>query len=98
MLACGVFGNIDEAAVRRTVDALPGLLGPAGRVIWTRGRGADGADASQPIRRLFAECGFAELDFTAPDDARFRVGLHRLERAPVSIDELPVELFRFQQA
>jgi hypothetical protein len=98
VLACGVFGNIAEADVRRTVDALPGLLRPGGWVIWTRGRGADGAEPSQPIRRLFAERGFTELDFTAPDDARFRVGLHRLDRPPMAATELPAELFRFSHA
>jgi hypothetical protein len=98
VLACGVFGNIGDADVRRTVDALPGLLRPAGRVIWTRGSGPAGTDASQPIRRLFADRGFTELDFTAPDDAKFRVGLHRLDCAPSRTDELPPELFRFRQA
>ena len=98
VLACGVFGNIAEADVRRTVDALPGLLCPGGWVIWTRGRGADGADASQWIRGLFAERGFVELAFAAPEDARFRVGLHRLDRPPTDSTELPAELFRFRQA
>jgi hypothetical protein len=95
VLACGVFGNIDQADVRRTVEALPGLLCPGGRVIWTRGRGADDTDASQWIRQLFAERGFTELDFTAPDDAKFRVGLHRLDREPMAVAELPAQLFRF---
>jgi hypothetical protein len=83
---------------RRTVGALPGLLRPGGWVIWTRGRGADGADASGLVRRLLAERGFTELDFTAPPDARFRVGLHRLDRPPMDSIELPDELFRFGQA
>lgn len=96
-LACGVFGNIDEAGVRRTVEALPGLLRPAGRVIWTRAKGADlAADASQRIRQLFAECGFTELDFTVPEDAQFRVGLYRMDREPTGIAELPAQLFRFR--
>jgi hypothetical protein len=98
VLACGVFGNIDSADVRRTVGALPGLLCPSGWVVWTRGRGADGVDASQFVRQLFAEHGFTELDFTAPDDAKFRVGLHRLDRAPEAGTELPETLFRFSQA
>jgi len=97
LLACGVFGNIGEADVRRTVGALPALLRPGGRVIWTRGRGADDTDASQPIRRLFADSGFVEVDFTAPDDARFRVGLHRLDRPPAALAELPAQLFRFSE-
>jgi hypothetical protein len=78
LLACGVFGNIGDADVRRTVAALPTLLVAGGIVIWTRGRGDDGTDASQWIRTLFAEHGFTELSFTCPDDARFRVGMHRL--------------------
>ena len=98
VLACGVFGNIEPADVRRTVGALPGLLCPGGWVIWTRGRGADGTDASQWVRKLFAERGFAELGFSAPDDAKFRVGLHRLQRPPRDSTELPDELFRFGQA
>ena len=97
VLVCGVFGNIGEADVRRTVAALPGLLCPGGWVIWTRGRGADGTDASQSIRRLFAERGFTELDFTAPDDAKFRVGLHRLDAPAMAASELPERLFQFSQ-
>jgi Putative methyltransferase len=96
VLACGVFGNISDADVRRTVGALPGLLRPGGRVIWTRGRGADGLDASQPIRELFAGHGFRELDFTAPADTPFRVGLHRLDGAGSDATELPEQLFRFR--
>ncbi|MFL6163111.1 MAG: SAM-dependent methyltransferase [Jatrophihabitantaceae bacterium] len=95
VLACGVFGNIDQADVRRTVGALPALLCPGGRVIWTRGRGDGDADASQPIRQLFAERGFTELDFTVPADAGFRVGLHRLDRPAAEPAELPEQLFRF---
>jgi SAM-dependent methyltransferase len=96
VLACGVFGNISDADVRRTVGALPGLLRPGGRVIWTRGRGAAVLDASRPIRELFAEHGFAELDFTAPADAPFRVGLHRLDGTGLDATELPEQLFRFR--
>jgi len=93
VLACGVFGNISAAHVRRTIDALPGLLVPGGQVIWTRGRGADELDASEAVRELFAERGFTELGFSAPEDAKFRVGWHRLDRP--SATGLPVRLFRF---
>lgn len=96
VLACGVFGNVGDDDVRRTVGALPAMLAPGGWVIWTRGRGADGTDASQPIRRLFASHGFTEVAFTAPADAKFRVGLHRLGRTPLTAAELPAELFRFR--
>ncbi|MEV0134801.1 class I SAM-dependent methyltransferase [Dactylosporangium sp. NPDC050688] len=78
LLACGVFGNIDAGDVRRTVAALPALLAPGGIVIWTRARGDGDTDLSLRVRALFAEHGFTELSFTSPDDARFRVGMHRL--------------------
>ncbi|GAA3204986.1 class I SAM-dependent methyltransferase [Dactylosporangium siamense] len=81
LLACGVFGNISAADVRRTIAALPTLLVPGGIVIWTRARGDNGTEPAQEIRALFAEHGFTELSFTAPDDARFRVGMHRLAGA-----------------
>jgi hypothetical protein len=81
LLACGVFGNVGDDDVRRTVAALPTLLAAGGVVIWTRARRDDGSDPSQWVRALFAEHGFTELSFTCPDDARFRVGMHRLAGA-----------------
>ena len=81
VLACGVFGNITPADARRTIAALPGLLAANGIVIWTRGRSADGTEHTGVLRDCFAEHGFAPLAFEAPDDARFRVGMHRLSGA-----------------
>lgn len=78
VLACGVFGNVTIDDAERTISTLPSLLADDGVVIWTRGRGDDGPDLSQHIRQLFADHGFVELGFTAPTDARFRVGAHRL--------------------
>ena len=94
LLACGVFGNVGDDDVRRTVAALPTLLVAGGIVIWTRARADDGSDPSQWIRGLFAEHGFTELSFTAPDDARFRVGMHRLAGA-VRHGALSGRLFTF---
>jgi hypothetical protein len=84
LLACGVFGNITDADVARTIAAMPMLLAPGGRVIWTRGRRAhdhdpsevDG-DPSEHVRGLFDAAGFEEVAFVRPDDAGFRVGVHR---------------------
>lgn len=84
LLACGVFGNVTDADVAQTVAALPMLLAPGGRVIWTRGRRVDGydpsevdGDPSEYVRRLFGSAGFEEVAFVRPDDAGFRVGVHR---------------------
>src|SRR6476660_2079079 len=38
VLACGVFGNVSDADIRRTVDACRGLCRRDGAVIWTRHR------------------------------------------------------------
>jgi hypothetical protein len=83
LLACGVFGNISTDDMRRTIAALPGLLAPHAIVIWTRGRGDNGKyhDPSQEVRAEFRAAGFAEMDFVAPDDQRFRVGMSRYNGA-----------------
>jgi hypothetical protein len=86
VLACGVFGNITDDDVERTIRALPGLLTDHGVVIWTRGSRVPqdptevSGDPSEHVRALFADAGFAELSFDRPEDAGFRVGVHRLDR------------------
>jgi hypothetical protein len=94
LLACGVFGNVGLDDVRRTIAALPALLVAGGIVIWTRARADDGSEPSREVRALFAEHGFTELSFTSPDDARFRVGMHRLA-GPVRPGALSGRLFTF---
>jgi hypothetical protein len=36
VVACGVFGNLADTDIQRTVAALPGLCAPGAGVIWTR--------------------------------------------------------------
>jgi hypothetical protein len=97
LLACGVFGNISIEDMRRTVATLPSLLVPGGIAIWTRGRGLGEDDRSGEVRARFAQHGFTELDFTRPDDARFRVGMSRLEKAEAGRGLEPgARLFAFQ--
>jgi hypothetical protein len=83
LMACGVFGNVSDDDVATTVAQLPSLLAGGGHVIWTRGcrvpqdpTRVDG-DPSELVRRLFADAGFEEVDFVRPEDAGFRVGVHR---------------------
>jgi hypothetical protein len=92
LMLCGVFGNIADADVERTVGAARTMVAPDGAVIWTRGhRGPD--DPAGWVRRLFVEAGFEEVAFVAPDDATYRVGVARLAHA---VDgELPERLFSF---
>ena len=83
LMACGIFGNVTDTDVARTVATLPSLLAFGAHVIWTRGcrlpqdptRAA--GDPSEMVRRLFVDTGFAEVAFVRPDDATYRVGLHR---------------------
>jgi hypothetical protein len=93
LLFCGVFGNVSDADVERTVRALPHLAAPGATVIWTRSRRAP--DLTPAIRRWFAESGFAQRHFDAPADALFSVGVHRLEAAPPPRLPPGGTLFRF---
>ncbi|BCJ77285.1 hypothetical protein CS0771_68290 [Catellatospora sp. IY07-71] len=92
VLLAGVLGNITDDDVRSTVTALPQLCAPGAAVIWTRTRRAP--DLTPAIRTWFAEAGFAERAFHAPDGVLFSVGVHRLTAPPRSLDP-SLRLFRF---
>ena len=74
VLMCGVFGNISDDDVRRTVGSLPMLCAPGATVMWTRHRNAP--DLTPAIRRWLIEEGFAEEAFVAPDDVKWSVGVN----------------------
>jgi hypothetical protein len=80
VMFCGVFGNIVPADVERTVRALPQLCAPGATVIWTRG--SHEPDIRDAIRGWFADTGFEEVSFDAPDDVEWSVGVHRLTAPP----------------
>jgi hypothetical protein len=94
ILAVGIFGNISEADIEFTVKHLPMLATPGATVLWTRGRFNDDDPIPDTIRRWFAEAGFEEVSFDAPDEHRYRVGVNRLVRAPDPFDP-GLTLFRF---
>jgi Putative methyltransferase len=85
LLACGIFGNIGDGDIHRTVQALPQLCNQAATVVWTRSRRAP--DLTTDIRAWFTQAGFAELSFDAPDDALFSVGTCRLLAEPQPLAE-----------
>ena len=80
VLLAGVFGNIADDDVRRTVHALPELCAEGATVIWTRHRRAP--DLTPAIRSWFDEAGFDEVAFDAPGDVVFSVGTHRFRGPP----------------
>jgi Putative methyltransferase len=79
VMVCGVFGNISERDIARTVSYMPSLCAPGARVIWTRHRREP--DITPSLRATFERVGFVEEQFVAPDDALYAVGTHRLDGA-----------------
>lgn len=100
LLACGVFGNVTDHDVANIVEHLPELLTPGAVVIWTRGRGVDADPTAWPddpsvhVRELFLRNAFEEIAFVRPEDADFRVGVHRFVGSPRPFDPT-VRLFEF---
>jgi hypothetical protein len=92
VLVCGVFGNISDGDVERTVSLLPGFCAENATVVWTRHRRPP--DLTPTVRAWFREHGFDEVAFDAPADALFGVGVHRFTSVPQPI-ERGVRLFTF---
>jgi hypothetical protein len=84
VLLCGVFGNVTDDDVERTVHATPGLCASGATVVWTRHRGAP--DLTPRIRQWFSAAGFSELGWYAPDDDEVGVGAHRYDGDPVALE------------
>jgi hypothetical protein len=66
VLACGIFGNITDPDLERTVRNLSMLCRTGASIIWTRHR-LD-PDLTPQIRAWFGESRFEELSFDAPDN------------------------------
>ena len=80
VLACGVFGNITDGDVARTIRCCAGLCAAGGTVVWTRGRGEP--DLVPQICDWFAAEGFALVGVSEPvgvvePRTRWAVGAHR---------------------
>ncbi len=80
VLACGLFGNITDGDVARTIRCCAGLCAPGGMVVWTRGRGEP--DLVPQICDWFAAEGFALVGVSEPvgvvePRTRWAVGAHR---------------------
>lgn len=92
VLVCGVFGNIPDSDVERTVRALPQFCAERAAVVWTRHR--DEPDLTPSVRAWFAETGFTELAFDSPGVGSYAVGSHELRAQPKPL-EPGVDLFTF---
>lgn len=92
VLACGIYGNVVDSDVRPMAHSLPTLCAPGAWTLWTRHR--QEPDLTPRIRSWYADAGFDEVAFDAPDDLPFGVGTARWPHAtpPVNPD---VHLFTF---
>jgi hypothetical protein len=75
VIACGIFGNITDADIRRLISYLPQLCAAGATVIWTRTRKAP--DITAAICRWFEDAGLDRLAYVAPAEAGYAVGAHR---------------------
>jgi hypothetical protein len=94
LLLCGIFGNVSDEDIKRTIEASAVMCAPGATVIWTRHRRAP--DLTPQIRAWFAASGFDELAFEVLDtDRLMSVGANRLRRAaPAGPPESPLFTFR----
>jgi hypothetical protein len=77
LLLCGIFGNVSDDDIRRTVTAAAAMCRPGGAVIWTRHR--RDPDLTPQLRAWFTEAGFDEIAFDTPPTATLvGVGANRL--------------------
>lgn len=79
LLVCGVFGNITDADIRRTIGFCTRLCATGGTVIWTRHR--EEPDLVPEVCAWFERSGFERRWLSAPD-AGFGVGVHRFTGRP----------------
>ena len=92
VLACGIFGNISDADVERTVRFLPSLCAPGAWVLWTR----HPRDAAlyEHLQGWLVDAGLEPIELETADDTTFGVGLNRLVVDPPPF-ELGHHLFTF---
>ena len=93
VLVCGVFGNISDADIERTLRSLPMFCAPGATVVWTRHRREP--DMTVNIRRWLTESGFENTAYDPVPDSEtlgtVGVAVYRAETAPF-VDQ---QLFTF---
>lgn len=97
LLLSGIFGNVSDGDIRRTVDAAAAICAHGATVIWSRHRRPP--DLTVRIREWFAGNGFEEVAFDALDTEFLAgVGVHTLRHRRARADQYPeYRLFTFRQ-
>jgi hypothetical protein len=83
IIACGIFGNVSDQDVHRTIAALPSVCEHEAFVVWTRHRRQP--DLTPNIRAWFERAGYGELAFESPGPNGYAVGLHRFRGSPTTL-------------
>jgi hypothetical protein len=91
VLECGVFGNISDEDVERTVRASAALCAPGATLIWTRHRRPP--DLTTAVRHWFEESGFTEIAFEPVPDSNGSVGVARYDGPLVALADGPLFTF-----
>jgi len=87
VLLVGIFGNIDDSDLHRTIAASPQLCSPGATVVWSRGRGGSLIDRNDEVRAAFRVAGFTELDYRTHDCGhRPAVGVVRYDGPPIPLE------------
>ena len=79
----GIFGNISDDDVRRTITTAPQLCRPGATLLWSRATSPD--DANSLVRQLLPAAGFVELDYRECDsgeEERAALGSARYDGPP----------------
>ena len=76
VIACGIFGNISESDIERTIRFLPSLGAPRAWVVWTR-HPRDPA-LFERLRGWLADAGLEPVDLVVEDEQHWGVGANRL--------------------
>jgi hypothetical protein len=72
LLLCGIFGNVSDEDVERTVAAVPQLCAPRATVVWTRSTRAP--DLTPAVRRWVVRAGVEETSFVTEGPGGWSVG------------------------
>lgn len=80
LLLCGIFGNVSDEDVERTLAALPQLCRPGATVVWTRSTHLP--DLTPALRRWSARAGLAETSFVTEGPGGWAVGAGTFQGRP----------------
>lgn len=92
LLLCGVFGNISEADMLRTVEYLPMLCKPGARITWTLNRKY--ADKLDTLRAAWRAHSFTETEYWESERSIYAVGSNVYSGEHVDLDS-KISLFSF---